>query len=173
VTTDDNSEQHGSDHGRACLDAARDASDRGELGPWVAEFLSSPGSDNAALAAQLQDPPRVWIGPMMVPMDRLHRLAGPPDQPALDRFDEDDLETVEGMQESIEDGWDPPPAIVSYRNEQLVVEDGNHRIEGLRAAGHERAWAVVGFETTEQLEQFRRELEALGPAAERDLAPGS
>ena len=31
------------------LDAARVAATRDELGAWVAEFLASPGSDNAAL----------------------------------------------------------------------------------------------------------------------------
>jgi hypothetical protein len=35
------------------LDAARVAAARDELGPWVAEFLASPGSDNAALGKEL------------------------------------------------------------------------------------------------------------------------
>ena len=147
----------------ASLAAARRAAEHDDVAPWVSDFLASPGSDNAALAATLADPPRHWAGPLLVPLDRLHRLAGPPDQPALGRFDQDDLERVEEMQESMEDGWEPPPAIVSYRDGQLVVEDGNHRIEGLRRAGHDRAWAVVGFEVVEDRDRFAAELAALSP----------
>ena len=36
------------------LDAARIAAARDELGAWVAEFLASPGSDNAALGEELR-----------------------------------------------------------------------------------------------------------------------
>ena len=147
----------------ASLDAARRAAESDDVSTWVSEFLASPGSDNAALAASLADPPRSWAGPLLVPMDRLHRLAGPPDQPALDRFDDDDLDRIDDMQESMEEGWEPPPAIVSYRDGQLVVEDGNHRIEGLRRAGHERAWAVVGFEDVADRDRFAAELAALSP----------
>ncbi len=147
----------------ASLNAARRAAERDDIATWVADFLASPGSDNAALAATLSDPPRFWAGPLQVPMDRLHRLAGPPDQPALDRFDDEDLDRVEDMQESMEEGWEPPPAIVSYRGDQLVVEDGNHRIEGLRQSGHDRAWAVVGFEDVDDRDRFAVELAALSP----------
>jgi hypothetical protein len=43
---------------------------------------------------------------------------------------------------------------VMYRNEQLVLEDGNHRVEGLRRAGEDQAWAVVGFEDPEARSDF-------------------
>jgi len=138
----------------ASLDAARHAAARDDLPTWIADFLRSPGSDNAALAATLCDPPRYWAGPVLLPIDRLHRLAGPPDQPTLDRFDEEDLDTVEEMNDSLDQGWEPPPALVSYRDDQLVVEDGNHRLESLRQAGHDQAWAVVGFETATDRDRF-------------------
>ena len=35
--------------------------------------------------------------------------------------------------------------IVSHRDGQLVLEDGNHRVEGLRRAGKDHAWAVIAF----------------------------
>jgi hypothetical protein len=44
--------------------------------------------------------------------------------------------------------------IVSHRGAQLVLEDGNHRVEALRRAGHDQAWAVVGFEDPGALERF-------------------
>ena len=63
------------------------------------------------------------------------------------------------MGDSIHDGWEPPPLIVSYRDGQLAVEDGNHRIEGLRRAGLSKYWAVVGFDDDDQRQAFLAELD--------------
>ncbi len=135
--------------------AAREAAELGELDAWVASFLTSPGSDNAALADRLSKPPRWWLGPVQVPVDRLQRLAGPPDAPVLCPVDEDYWrDDVEDMAARIEDRWEPPPVIVSHRDGQLVLEDGNHRVEGLRRAGKERAWAVIAFEDPEERDRF-------------------
>jgi hypothetical protein len=141
------------------IDSAREAEERGELAGWVEAFLSSPGSDNAVLAAALRADKVSWCGPLRLPFDRLHRLAGPPDQPTVTRLNDDDLDTVEEMNESIEDGWEPPPLIVSYRDSQLVVEDGNHRIEGLRRCGLSDYWALIGFDNDQQREEFSAEFE--------------
>src|SRR5215218_5704688 len=109
------------------VDTARRAAERDELEDWVARFLASPGSDNALLAERLRKPPRWWLGPLELPIDQLHRLAGPPDQPVLQVVDEDDWrDDVEDLAERIEEkeDWDPPPSIVSYKkNGQLVLED--------------------------------------------------
>jgi hypothetical protein len=136
------------------IDSAREAEQRGELADWVAAFLASPGSDNAVLAAALHDDKVSWCGPMRLSFDQLHRLAGPPDQPTVARLNDDDLDTVEDMDESIDDGWEPPPLIVSYRDSELIVEDGNHRIEGLRRRGLSDYWALVGFDDDLQRHQF-------------------
>jgi ParB-like nuclease domain len=141
------------------IDSAREANERGELAGWVAAFLSSPGSDNAALAAALEAEKVSWCGPLRLPFDQLNRLAGPPDQPTAARLNDDDLETVEEMNESISDGWEPPPLIVSYRDSELVVEDGNHRIEGLRRRGFSDYWAVIGFDNEQQRHDFHAEVE--------------
>ncbi len=136
------------------VDDARIAADRGDLAAWVAAFLRSPGSDNAVLAQQLHDQKASWWGPVELPFDELQRLAGPPDQPALAPLGEDDLETVEEMDDSIQDGWQPPPLVVSYRDGEFTVEDGNHRIEGLRRSGRSEYWAVVCFDDDHQRDEF-------------------
>jgi hypothetical protein len=149
-----------SDRHEYSVEAARDAAEHDELGAWVKRFLASPGSDNAPLAHRLSEPPRWWLGPVQVPMDQLNRLAGPPDAPVLCPMDEDDWrDDVDDMAELIEDEWEPPPVIVSYRDGQLLLEDGNHRVEGVRRAGKDHVWAVIAF----------------GDAAERDrfVAPSS
>jgi hypothetical protein len=136
--------------------SARDAAARDDLGTWVAEFLASPGSDNAELAEILSQTPRQWIGPVELPLNRLHRLAGPPGAPVLCPVDDDFWrDDVEEMAELVEETpWEPPPVVVTYQDGQLVVEDGNHRIEALRRARRRGAWAVVGFEDREDLDRF-------------------
>jgi hypothetical protein len=68
--------------------------------------------------------------------------------------DEEWSPRVEDLADKVEDGFEPPPVIVVLREGQLVLEDGNHRVEGLRRAGLDHAWAVVGFETSEECEHF-------------------
>jgi len=137
------------------LGDARAASARDELGEWVAAFLASPGSDNAELAEILQARVACWLGPVEVPIDRLHRLAGPPDAPVLCAVDEDYWDDrVDDMEEKVEDGWEPPPVIVTTRGEDLVLEDGNHRVESLRRAGEHSAWAIIGFADANERDDF-------------------
>lgn len=149
-----------SDHTELTVDGARAAAACGELAEWVVRFLSSPGSDNGALGEQLRAEIREWCGPVELPFERLHRLAGPADQPTLVRLTDDDLDTVEEMEDSIEDGWEPPPLVATVHDDHLVVEDGNHRIEGLRRAGFDRYAAVVGFRSAAEREVFESEFVA-------------
>ena len=143
------------DHQAFTVDAARRAAERDELGTWVAEFLASPGSDNAALAHGLTQPPRTWIGPVRLRLDQLHRLAGPPEHPVLVAVDEEYWrDDVDDLSEKVEEGWEPPPMVVTFRDDQLVLEDGNHRAEGLRRAGEDEAWSVVSFESPEERDRF-------------------
>ncbi len=136
-------------------ETARTAAASDELGDWVARFLASPGSDNAELAELLAERPRWWIGPVQLPIDRLNRLAGPSDQPVLEPTDDDEWrDDVADMAERIEGGWEPPPVVVTYRDDQLVLEDGNHRVEGLRRAGIDQAWSVVNFLDPDERDRF-------------------
>lgn len=136
-------------------DAARAAARRDALGDWVADFLRSPGSDNAPLAEQLTEKYRWWVGPVQVPLDQLHRLAGPPGAPVLRAVDDDEWgDEVDDLSRRIQAGDEAPPVIASYRGDRLVLEDGNHRVEALRRSGVDQAWAVIGFENPEDGDRF-------------------
>ena len=138
------------------VDSARAAADRDELDEWVRGFLASPGSDNPELAEKLSDPPRSWTGPHKLPLDQLARLAGPPGHPVLVEVDEDDWrDDVDDMEDEVQEGGELPPVVVTCRDGQLVLEDGNHRVEGLRRAGARWAWGVVGFEDPAESARFR------------------
>lgn len=137
------------------METARRAAERDELDDWVARFLSSPGSDNAPLAHELSTRLCCWMGPVRLPLNSLHRLAGPPGAPVLCPIDEDDWpERVDDMEQRVDDGWVPPPVIVAYRRGQLVLEDGNHRVESIRRTGRRHVWAVIGFEDREDRDRF-------------------
>ena len=144
---------------RHSIDAVRAAAARDELGAWVAEFLASPGSDNAELGEELTNRLQWWLGPVQLPLKQLHRLAGPPGEPVLCPVDEDDWrDDVDDLEHKVNEGWEPPPVIVSYRDGQLVLEDGNHRVEGVRRSGAHQTWAVIGFDDAEQRDRFRERI---------------
>lgn len=136
-----------SEEQRYTVTTAREAAERDDLNAWVGAFLASPGSDNAPLGQQLTDPPRWWHGPVLVPLDQLHRLAGPPDHPVLRPTEDDEWrDDVDDLADKVDDGLDPPPVIATHRDDHLVLEDGNHRVEAMRRAGEDEAWTVIGFD---------------------------
>jgi hypothetical protein len=157
---------------RESLDAARAAAARDELGAWVAEFLASPGSDNAELGEELTTELRWWLGPVQIPLNQLHRLAGPRSDAVLCPVDDDYWrDDVNDLAQKVNDGWEPPPVIVSYRDGQLVLEDGNHRVEGVRRSGDRHTWAVIGFEDPEERDRFRVAIASSSPSSANRSRP--
>jgi len=140
------------------VDSARQAAEQGDLARWVRSFLASPGSDNAELGEQLVAERAWWAGPVRLPIAELGRLAGPPDHPVLEPVDDDEWrDDVYELADKVRDGYEPPPVVVTCRDGQLLLEDGNHRVEALRQAGHDDTWAVVGFEHEADRDRFHAE----------------
>ena len=128
------------------LASARAAAAEDKIAIWVGEFLASRGSDNAILAAALAQKPHWWVGPILVPLDELVRLAGPEDD-ALVPISTDEWEGDVGeMQESIDEGWEPPPLLAEYQDGRLLLQDGNHRYEALVRAEERETWVLVFFD---------------------------
>ena len=53
----------------------------------------------------------------------------------LETLEDEWEEDVETMEESIEQGWEPPPLLAEFQDGRLLLQDGNHRYEAMvRAA---------------------------------------
>lgn len=143
---------------KVSVSSAHRASDRGGLAQWVVDFLSSPGSSNAELAAALALKGTVYYGPIRFPLDRLTPMAGPVGDEVVVPVAKEEWESdVEGMEESIEEGWQPPPLLVSHHDGQFFLEDGNHRCETLRRTGAISAWTILLFSDELERDRFLEE----------------
>jgi hypothetical protein len=144
---------------RFSLASAFAAAEQGqeETARWVGDFLASRGSDNATLAAGLAQREHWWFGPQRVPVDDLVRLAGPEDE-ALVPIEKDEWEEdVETMEESIEQGWEPPPLLAEHQDGRLLLQDGNHRYEAMLREGEREAWVLIWFDVEADYERYAAE----------------
>lgn len=140
------------------VSSAQRAADEGRLAQWVVDFLSSPGSSNAELAAALALKDTVYLGPIRFPLDRLTPMAGPDGDEVVVPVAKEEWESdVEGMEDSIEEGWHPPPLLVSHHDGQFFLEDGNHRCETLRRTGATSAWTILLFGDEMERDRFLEE----------------
>jgi hypothetical protein len=58
------------------------------------------------------------------------------------------------MEESLEEGWEPPPLLAEYQRGRLLLQDGNHRYEALARAGAEDAWVLIYFDDPAERDRF-------------------
>lgn len=138
------------------LASAQRAADGGTLAEWVAGFLASPGSNNAELAAALAFSGATYLGPIRLELDRLTPMAGPDEGRVVVPVPKEEWESdVEAMEHSLEEGWHPPPLLVSHRDGKYYLEDGNHRYEMLRRMGATHAWIILLLADEAERDQFR------------------
>ena len=150
------------------VEAAKRADDDGRLAEWVTTFLTSPGSDNEALAAELAFGGASFLGPVRLALDDLYPLAGPDDHDVSIPVPEQKWDhEVDAMDESLARGWEPPPLLVSHRDGAYVLEDGNHRHDALRRAGATHTWAVLVFWNTSDRSEFSSRLAPDAPSPPR------
>jgi hypothetical protein len=155
------------EHRQFSLATAFEAAEQDRLARWVGDFLASRGSDNATLAAGLAQERTWWLGPLRVPLSELTQLAGPEDEDVLCPVEPDEWEEdVDAMEESIEQGWEPPPLLAEFRDGQLLVQDGNHRYEALERAGESHTWVLIWFTDETERERYSAE----HPAADQGRA---
>jgi hypothetical protein len=137
------------------LATAQHAADEGRLAEWVVDFLASPGSSNSALAAAFALSGAKYVGPIRFPLDQLTPMAGPVGDEVVVPEPEGIWESeVEAMEHSMEQGWHPPPLLVSHHDGKYCLEDGNHRFETLRRMGSTHAWVVLMFAGDVERDRF-------------------
>ena len=128
------------------LRSAQRAAERDEIALWVGDLLASPGSDNEILAAALAQKQHWWVGPVELPLEDLVRLAGPEDDALVPIDDDVWEEDISTMEESVEEGWEPPPLLAEHQDGRLLLQDGNHRYEALSRSGAPTAWVLIYFD---------------------------
>ncbi len=138
------------------LASAFEAATNDRLASWVGDFLASRGSDNEVLAAALAQNRHWWLGPLRLPVTDLVRIAGPEDDVPVPIEPDEWEDDVEEMEESLEEGWEPPPLLVEHRAGTLILQDGTHRCEALARSGEREAWCLVMFAEESERDGFRR-----------------
>ena len=134
----------------------------------MGEFLASDGSDNAVLAAALSQEPHWWFGPVQLPVVDLERLAGP-ERDALCDVDPDEWhEDVGAMQESIDDGWEPPPLLAEWQAAACCCRTATTATRRSFARATSHAWTLVYFPSLDERDRFAaRYLEELRVSGRR------
>ena len=146
------------DDEKVSLTSALRAADEGRLAEWVVDFLSSQGSSNPELAAALAMKGTIYLGPIRFALDRITPMAGPDGDEVVVPVAKEVWESdVEDMEHSIEDGWQPPPLLVSHHDGEYFLEDGNHRCETLRRTGATFAWTILLFADEVVRDRFLKE----------------
>jgi len=157
------------------LASAQRAADEGMLAQWVVDFLASPGSDNAELAADLALSGATYLGPIPFELERLTPMAGPDEGRVAVPVPREVWELdVEAMEHSFKEGWRPPPLLVSHRDGKYYLEDGNHRYETLRRNGATHAWTILLFADEAERDRYLERHSPLRkrPGPDSDAPPG-
>jgi hypothetical protein len=117
-------------------------SKEGRIEEWVHLFLNSVG-DNVPFSEGLKLEKRYWTGPLLIKPDKLRRCCGP--EPNMKYFNapEDWECEISKFQQLIRNDWEMPPLIVQHVENELIVNDGNHRLEALIREGIEKCWVII------------------------------
>ena len=124
------------------VEEALSFSKEGRVEEWVHLFLNSVG-DNVPFSEGLKLERRYWTGPLLIKFDKLRRCCGP--EPEMEYFNEPEgwEAEISKFQKLIRSGWEMPPLIAQHEGNDIVVNDGNHRMEALKREGIEECWVII------------------------------
>jgi hypothetical protein len=139
--------------------SCKDFANSGRLDKWVDSYLDGGPWANEGLREGLGRQRRYWIGPLLIPLDRLERCCGP--EPDMEYFVPHGAwaQKVAGISCQLSEPMSVPPLIVEWRDGKLSVRDGNHRHAAMAAVGWQDAWVVVWCNSADDYDRAR---EALG-----------
>jgi hypothetical protein len=123
----------------SCIDAANS----GRVEDWVHAYLGAGPWANSGLREGLQRHPRHWIGPLLLPLQRLERCCGPETGMEFSVPADAWHCKVSEIASGLTDPKDLPPLIVEWRAALLSIRDGNHRYAAMTAAGWRACWVII------------------------------
>jgi ectoine hydroxylase-related dioxygenase (phytanoyl-CoA dioxygenase family) len=139
---------------RSCMTAAN----AGRMNGWVARYLSAEHSA-VGFREGLRFEPRHWIGPLLIPLNRLERSHGPEQAIEFPVNVDAWQRRVSDAASGLTDPMDAPPLLVEWRAGRLVTSDGNHRHAAMVAAGWNACWVLVGCNGIEDYDRARQILD--------------
>lgn len=141
---------------RPTLSSAGEFSQAGRLEEWVLAYLGSEDGHNLPFAEGLRREPRMYLGPFLMPLDRLERCSGPEPDIQFPAHSQDFENRVIAMGDFLRSGGELPPVIVNVTGGRFIVNDGNHRVAAYQRLGMQECWvilwATLGEESTAMLE---------------------
>ncbi|MDE1991375.1 MAG: hypothetical protein KGI75_02690 [Rhizobiaceae bacterium] len=122
-----------------CLAAAA----KNELQDWVLRYLTAGPWANIGLRDGLLLMPRFWLGPVLLPLDRMQRCCGPEPEMEYRMPVANWQERTGKIAGSLTRPEALPPLILECVGERLVVRDGNHRHGAMTLVGWSHCYAVI------------------------------
>ncbi len=120
---------------------------------WIHYFLYDEGN-NISFSEGLKLQKRYYIGPVKMPLNMFSRSCGPEkylkyiiNQSIFER-------NVLEIRQRYSEGWDMPPLIINYSQENFELTDGNHRYEALIREEVEEYYVILWMTTKQDYDQF-------------------
>lgn len=147
-------------HYQGTLSSAREWARYNKLEEWVHEYLLSDGR-NKAFSDGLKIVDRIFLGPVVMPLDIFSRCTGPVEEGLKYPIPPDVWEKrVQQLMEAVNRKKDLAPLIVHYLIPEGETEgtfelnDGNHRWEAYKRLGIREAHVIVWITDREEYDQF-------------------
>jgi len=109
---------------------------------WVHLFLLGSGN-NVPLSDGLKKSKRYWIGPVEYDLSKLIRIGGPEEGKEYPEPQESWDIRIEKMLTDLKNNWKPAPLIAEYKNGEIKVRDGGHRLAAFEKAGYQKVWTIL------------------------------
>lgn len=130
-------------HNKWTVESAQEADKNNTLREWLIEYLRNEGK-NEKLADAIEELTETMAiePPKMMSLDKMKLMVGA-EGSNRKWIDADWEENIKRFVELIQQGWSPPPIILTdYWGEKHSITDGNHRYEALKQLGYKEYWTI-------------------------------
>ena len=128
----------------------------GNIEEWVHVFLLGSGN-NVPLSDGLKKTKRYWVGPIEYDVSKLIRVGGPEEGKEYPETQETWDARIEEMLKDLEHGWKPAPLIAEYKNGEIKVRDGGHRLAAFEKTRLKKVWVVIWSNNEEDYKELNKQ----------------